>query len=156
VARRALVGCLVLAMVCGIFLFPGITHTATRPQDFLEGANAGEDVRAILVRACADCHSDLTVYPWYSALPFASGLIREDVERGREFLNFSTWDAYSRLRQQRNLTGIANQVRDRAMPLPAYLLLHPSARLSDTDIDTVFQWAQKERLRLITEGSREN
>ena len=41
------------------------------------------------------------------------------------------------------------QIKDRAMPLPMYVWLHPSAKLSDSDIDTVFSWTQRERLRLI-------
>jgi hypothetical protein len=106
-------------------------------------------VRAILDRSCADCHSDDTRYPWYSYLPVASRMIEADVVKGREQLNLSRWNEYSRLRQQRALTGIANQVRDRMMPLPNYLWLHPSARLTDKEIDEVFQWAQRERLRLI-------
>jgi hypothetical protein len=79
-------------------------------------------------------------------------MIEDDVVRGREQLNLSQWGEYSRIRQQRALTGIANQVRDRMMPLPEYLALHPSARLSDRDIEAVFQWAQNERLRLILQG----
>jgi hypothetical protein len=78
-----------------------------------------------------------------------SEVIRTDVARGREQLNLSQWSQYSRLRQQRALTGIANQVRDRIMPLPNYLRLHPTARLSEQEVEAVFEWAQQERLRLI-------
>ena len=56
------------------------------------------------------------------------------------------------LRKERNLSAIANQVKDREMPLREYLWLHPEARLSDSDIDTIFGWTQEERLRLIGLG----
>lgn len=126
-----------------------LSPTAQPVSQFLIGADIPLDTRAILLRSCADCHSDGTRYPWYSHLPLLSRMIAEDVARGREQLNFSRWNEYSRLRKQRALTGIANQVKDRAMPLPNYLWLHPSARLSDAEIETVFRWADKERLRLI-------
>jgi hypothetical protein len=122
--------------------------------NFLRSAQADTRVRAILERSCRDCHSDDIRYPWYSSVPVVSDLIENDVTRGREQLNFSRWEKYSRLQRQRALTGIANQVKDRLMPLPEYLKLHPSARLSDADIDIVFKWAQAERLRLIMEGAQ--
>jgi hypothetical protein len=56
------------------------------------------------------------------------------------------------VRKERNLSEIANQVKDRDMPLREYLWLHPGARLSDSDIDTIFLWTQEERLRLIGLG----
>jgi hypothetical protein len=137
--------------VTWLLLRPG---NAAHPEGVvLQGANISPEIRAILMRSCSDCHSDRTRFPWYSSVPFASKMIREDVERGREQLNLSRWTEYSRLRRQRMLTGIANQVKDRAMPLPAYLLLHPSAKLSDNEAEAVFGWAQKERLRLIMEDA---
>jgi hypothetical protein len=150
--KRALFGCILVAIgVCSVLLLP--SPPARRAgSSLLAGASVDDGVRSILERSCADCHSDETRYPWYSYVPIVSRMIQTDVEKGREQLNLSRWSEYSRVRRQRALTGIANQVRDRAMPLPEYLALHPSARLSDDDVETVFQWAQKERLRLILEG----
>lgn len=116
----------------------------------LSGAQIDKNVLDVLHRSCRDCHSDATRYPWYSYVAPVSTFINNDVKRGRERLNLSRWQEYSLIRRQRALTGIANQVRDRAMPLPFYLWLHPSARLSDGDIEAVFNWTQRERLRLIT------
>jgi len=80
-------------------------------------------------------------------------MVSHDISRGRQHLNFSQWKNYSRLRKQRALTGIADQVKDGLMPLAGYVIMHPSARLSSADRDEVFDWAQQERLRLIMEGS---
>jgi hypothetical protein len=126
--------------------------TRTADEAFLGGAQVPAHVRSILMRSCADCHSQVTNYPWYHVLPWVSRVIDEDVRRGREQLDFSHWSGYPRLRRLRALTGIANQVRDRLMPLPAYMRLHRSAQLSDEEVTAVFDWAQKERLRLIMEA----
>ena len=56
------------------------------------------------------------------------------------------------VRKQRSLSEIANQVRDRNMPPWQYTLMHRDARLSDVEVNAVFQWTQTERLRLITGG----
>ena len=120
-----------------------------REKRLLEGAEVDAAVLAILDRSCRDCHSDTTKYPWYSYVAPVSVLINDDVKRGREHLNLSEWQAYSIIRRQRALSEIANQVKDRGMPLSLYVLLHPSAKLSDADIRTVFNWTQRERLRLI-------
>jgi hypothetical protein len=77
--------------------------------------------------------------------------IRRDVSEGRLHLNFSAWPEYSIVLRERRLSEIANQIQDRGMPLPSYMLVHPAARLSDRDRELVFRWTQNERARLISE-----
>lgn len=134
----------------------GAISVATAPHDspvasapLLEGADADPRVISILRRSCQDCHSDTTRYPWYSYVAPVSLLVRGDVVRGREHLNLSHWAAYSLIRRERLLSEIANQVRDRDMPVPAYTFIHRDARLSDSEIDALFRWTQAERERLI-------
>lgn len=119
----------------------------------LATAQVDPAVLAILQRSCQDCHSDVTHYPWYSYVAPASLLVGSDVERGRQHLNLSRWAAYSLVRKQRSLSEIANQVKEREMPLPQYTLIHRNARLSDADVDVIFRWTQKERSRLIAESA---
>jgi hypothetical protein len=121
----------------------------------LEGAQVPPKVLAILDRSCRDCHSDATRYPWYSYLAPVSTLVSRDVTRGRGFLNLSKWTEYSVIRRQRALTGIANQVKDGLMPLDIYIRLHPEARLSNEEVDLVFDWVQTERMRLIMEQQQQ-
>jgi hypothetical protein len=75
------------------------------------------------------------------------------VDGGREHLNLSRWGEYSLQRKERCLSEIANQVKDREMPLWQYTLIHRDARLSDADVTAIFQWTQAERSRLIAESS---
>jgi hypothetical protein len=148
--RTAFVASAFIAVVilASVMTRPRPTANASGER-LLEGAEVDAAVLAILDRSCRDCHSDTTKYPWYSYVAPVSVLINDDVKRGREHLNLSEWQAYSIIRRQRALSEIANQVKDRGMPLSMYLLLHPSAKLSDADIETVFNWTQRERLRLI-------
>ncbi len=115
----------------------------------LSGAQIDPNVLAIFQRSCQDCHSENTHYPWYSYVAPVSWLIKYDVSEGRKHMNLSHWQDYPLQRRERLLSEIANQVKDRDMPVPQYLLIHRSARLSDAEIDAIFQWTQKERARLI-------
>jgi hypothetical protein len=141
-----------------LVLFVGMASLAIRPPaetagaPLLAGAQVDPRVLAILRRSCADCHSEATTYPWYSYVAPMSILIRSDVLRGREHLNLSRWASYPLVRKERSLSEIANQVKDRDMPLAQYTLIHRNARLSDDEVNAVFRWTQSERARLIAES----
>ena len=84
--------------------------------------------RELASRACFDCHSNETRWPWYSHVAPMSWLVQRDVNEGREHLNFSEWD------EGRGDTGeAAEEVEERAMPPSQYLLAHSEARLTDAE-----------------------
>jgi len=103
-------------------------------------------VESILQRACSDCHSDLTRWPWYSNVAPISWFVIDHVDSGRRHANFSEWlrrdtknpAEYTRERFQ----AICRQVETQNMPLTSYLLLHRAARLSQSDIETICQWTR--------------
>lgn len=88
--------------------------------------------RELAVRACFDCHSNETRWPWYSHVAPVSWLVQRDVDEGREELNFSEWNrAYEAAHEA------AETVREREMPLLPYVVLHPAARLSSAEQDVL-------------------
>ncbi len=84
--------------------------------------------RALFFRACVDCHSNQTVWPWYSHVAPISWLVQSDVDKGRSHLNVSEWGS-----KEYDEDEAAAQVRKGKMPLPKYLLLHPHAKLTDEE-----------------------
>lgn len=88
------------------------------------------ETRALAVRACYDCHSNQTVWPWYSHVAPASWLVWSDVVRGRKELNFSEWD-----RPQREARESGSTVRKRSMP-PWY---YPWANLTARERQTLIR-----------------
>jgi Haem-binding domain len=74
------------------------------------------EVKAILKRACYDCHSHETVWPWYSYVAPVSWWVAKDVHQGREELNFSTWDAYSTKERVEKMQESWEEVEEGAMP----------------------------------------
>jgi len=99
-------------------------------------------VNTLLKRACYDCHSNETVWPWYSYVAPASWLVTHDVKEAREHFNFSEWDKYDDEAVQKIIKEIGEEVEEGEMPLKKYLLLHPEARLSEQDISTIVAWAE--------------
>jgi hypothetical protein len=103
---------------------------------------APPEVQAILDRACMDCHSHATKWPWYAYVAPVSWLVVYDTHEGREHMNFSKWGSYSPKRQRKKTREIWEEVEEGEMPLPPYLLLHPEAKLSDADKATLQAWSQ--------------
>lgn len=100
-----------------------------------------EDVASILKRACWDCHSNETVWPWYADVAPMMWTVRGHVVSGRAHLNFSEWGKYSPDEVREILEEVCELVQKREMPLPSYLRAHKEARLSDADIAMLCRWA---------------
>ena len=126
---------------------PERRSTIIQPPLF-EGASAPQDVTLLVGRACADCHSTRTQWPWYSRIAPISWLVESDVRRGREHMNLSEWDGYSDEEKRARLAAIATMVANRRMPPVSYQLAHSAARLTDMERTRISDWARLERHRL--------
>ncbi len=100
-------------------------HRRSNPPVVAEPAWDSAGTRALFFRACADCHSNQTKWPWYSRVAPVSWLVVRDVEQGRGHLNVSEWQ-----RTQKDAREAAEEVQEGNMPLPIYLPAHPEARLA--------------------------
>ena len=135
----------------------GAVKTQASSKPLLAGAPVDPGVMQIVERSCQSCHSEKTDWPWYSYVAPMSWLIEKDVNQGRSHMNLSHWDEYNSESQQQILAELSAVVRNRQMPLPRYLKLHPEAALSDSEIDQLYRWARAERARLksITASKRD-
>lgn len=82
-------------------------------------------------RACFDCHSHETEWPWYTAIVPISSLLEHDVRKGREVYNFSDWDEGCCTAEA--IDRMAAIVGRRQMPFPYYVIMHPEADLTDIE-----------------------
>jgi hypothetical protein len=100
-------------------------------------------VRALLRRACFDCHSNQTVWPLQAYIAPASWLVAHDVKEGREELNFSRWASTPKKRRDKLAKNIVDEVEmNKDMPPTIYKLAHPEARLTDAERDVIARWAE--------------
>lgn len=102
---------------------------------------APPEVRAILRRACYDCHSHETTWPWYSRVAPVSWWVLDHVREGREEFNASTWNRLNATRQARLPGRLWREVRGGEMPPWYYTPVHAAARLSAADTAALHAWA---------------
>jgi cytochrome c551/c552 len=93
--------------------------------------------------ACYDCHSNETVWPWYSHVAPISWLLAYDVKEGRAELNFSTWQLYDAKKEQKKLKEIVETMNNGEMPPWYYVIIHAEARLVDKDHQALVTWASQ-------------
>jgi Haem-binding domain len=123
-----------LAAILGIVLLAIQLVPVERSNPPVEGEMpAPPEVREVLRRACYDCHSNETVWPWYSHVAPVSWLLAHDVSEGRRELNYSRWSSYSPKRQAKLRKETWKEVDEREMPPWYYLPMHPAARLGEAD-----------------------
>ena len=112
----------------------------TNPASISE-IDAPADVKAIFRNSCFDCHSNETVWPWYSYVAPASWLLVSDVNEGRENLNFSNWGNLDRSKQTKLREEIWEEIREERMPLWQYRILHPGSKLSQEQKNLIRNWS---------------
>ena len=113
--------------------------------------NVPENVHAILKRSCNDCHSNETVYPWYSNIAPMSWGLAFHVEEGRLELNYSVWNTYSAKKKRHKFDETCEQVTSGAMPHNQFLWLHSEAQLSEADKKILCDWAETEKAKIPAE-----
>jgi len=100
-----------------------------------------EKVKVILAKACNDCHTNNTYYPWYSNLQPVHWWLNNHVLEGKKELNFDDYTNKSLRFQYHKMEEIAEQVKEGEMPLESYTWLHKNARLSEVEKNELINWA---------------
>jgi hypothetical protein len=135
------------------FFRPDFTNPPVTEAETLESAPppVPENVQAILKRSCYDCHSNTTVYPWYSKIQPSAWFLKDHIEDARKELNFSVWNTYNTKKKRKKLEEMCEQLEGKTMPLPSYLWIHWDAKVSDDEGKILCDWATAERARLEEE-----
>ena len=100
------------------------------------------DVKIILEKACNDCHTNNTRYPWYSYFQPSGWFLKDHVEHGKQHFNMSKFATYDARKQAKKLEEICEQVESGEMPLPSYLYIHREAVLTDTEKKALCDWTK--------------
>lgn len=114
-----------------------------RESKTLEETIGNVEVHEILKRACFDCHSYQTNWPWYSYVFPVNLLIYYHIQEGRAELNFHEWSNLPLSKQSTKIESILEEIESEEMPLKSYLLLHEEAKITADDLEILRAW-QKE------------
>lgn len=98
------------------------------------------EVTKIIQTSCADCHSNSTIYPWYSEIAPVSWYLAQHVKEGKEHLNFSEWTTYNKDQQEHIINDLKEVLNEREMPLKSYLWIHKDAKLTENQYQILYDW----------------
>lgn len=145
------IGMIVLAVVFfGLqFVRPDFSNPAvTESETLFAILTPPDNIREVITRSCADCHSNETKYPWYSQIQPSAWFLKDHIDEGRRELNFSVWKSYEPRRQRKKLVEICEQVNAGEMPLPSYLWIHRDAVMTADQSRLLCEWAESEAAKL--------
>jgi hypothetical protein len=127
---------------------PARTNPPSDPARALAASVAlPPDAAHVLARACGDCHSNDTRWPWYSNIAPVSWFVVDHVNHGRRHFNYSDWAKYDREERERLLKNVCTLARKGEMPIASYTWVHREARLSDEDVQALCEWVEGPRAR---------
>lgn len=98
------------------------------------GITAPAEVKAVLQKACYDCHSNETQLRWFDRISPVSWIVAKDIKDGRNAVNFSEWNNLPVAQQKDKFWQIVNFAISGVMPLKEYTRMHPTAKLSEGDL----------------------
>lgn len=102
-----------------------------------------KDISGLLRTSCYDCHSNNTVYPWYSSIQPFAWWQQSHVIDGKKELNFDEFNNYDVKRKKHKLDEVIEVIQEAEMPLSSYTLIHRKAILSPQDKEKLISWAKE-------------
>lgn len=115
--------------------------TNSQPNDIGVVMNVPDDVSITLRKACYDCHSNNTNYPWYAGIQPMAWWLNDHIKEGKSELNFSEFGSYKLKRKIKKFNEIAGEVTDGEMPLNSYTWIHKDAILTKEESNKLINWA---------------
>ncbi|MBI9042472.1 heme-binding domain-containing protein [Lutibacter sp.] len=137
---------ILLALLAVIILIQFIRPEKNNSNNELNAISTVMDVPAevqeILKTSCNDCHSNNTVYPWYSEIAPVSWYLASHVNEGKEHLNFSEWASYNENQKSHIIKDIEEELQDKEMPLKSYLIIHENAKMTEAQYKIMLNWVK--------------
>ncbi|RYE23800.1 MAG: cytochrome C [Sphingobacteriales bacterium] len=141
---------LLLLLIAIQFIRPARNNAESKPNtDITMAYNVPLNVQQIMDKACRDCHSDYTNYPWYDKIQPVAWWMDHHVEEGKQELNFSQFASYSGKKKAHKLEEIVEQVEQNEMPLNSYTWMHKDAKLTEAEKVDLVNWAKALRQQII-------
>lgn len=143
-SRMKILLALLIVIVAIQFIQPARNKSGqVLPTDFAKVFVVPNNVQTLLQNSCYDCHSNNTVYPWYSDFQPMAWMMASHINNGKEMLNFSSFGSNTTRKQISKLKEIANQIKDDEMPISSYKMMHKNARLSQPEKTLIMDWMNK-------------
>lgn len=133
---------LLVALIVIQFIHPSKNKAEGMQSNFIGNHfPVPESVKAILAKACNDCHSNNTSYPWYSRIQPVDWWMNNHVQEGKRELNLDEYTNRPLRYQYHKMEEIAEQVKEGEMPLNSYTWMHKDAILTEAEKKELINWA---------------
>lgn len=139
--KKILIGLLVVLVVIQFIRPERNVSEIPSQNDIRVHYSVPANVESILKRACYDCHSNNTNYPWYANIQPVLWWLQDHIEEGKEELNFSEFATYSAKKADHKLDEVIEMVEEEEMPLESYTYIHKDAVLSSSEKKLLMDWA---------------
>ena len=139
--KKVLIVLLVVFIIIQFFRPKKNVQTTISSNDIVAHMAVPVNVQNILYKACYDCHSNNTTYPWYAEVQPAAWWLDDHIKEGKKELNFSEFASFRLRRQFHKLEEITEVVKDKEMPLESYTVIHSDADLTQEERETLVSWA---------------
>lgn len=100
------------------------------------------NIRRVLKTSCYDCHSNNSIYPWYSNIQPVSWWLKDHIDDGKKHLNFDDFNNYGSEKKNDALSEIIETIEKAEMPLASYTFIHSDAKLSVDQQREIIKWAK--------------
>jgi hypothetical protein len=135
---------ILLALLVVFLLMQAIRPTrnlsASTENDISVSYAVPDEVKTILAKACNDCHSNKTEYPWYANIQPAAFWLNDHVVDGKRHFNFNEFNKYRIAKQYKKLEECIEEVKEGEMPLESYTIIHKNAILTEAEKITLTNW----------------
>jgi hypothetical protein len=146
---KPLLWILLAVLIIAQFFHPAKNLSASPSlHDITTAYPASAEVQDILKRACYDCHSNNTVYPWYSKIQPVAWWLNNHITEGKHDLNFNEFLQYRIARQYKKLAEAVDLVNKGEMPLSSYTIIHRNAKLNEDQKKLLTDWMEDIRTHI--------
>jgi hypothetical protein len=138
--KKLLLALLVVLLVLQDFR-PEKNNSGNKENDISSLYPVPTNVEQILTKACNDCHSNNTVYPWYAEIQPVAWWLDDHVKDGKKHLNFNEFASYKLAKQYHKLEEVFDEVKGGEMPLESYTVVHGDAKLTEAERSVLMDWS---------------
>ena len=142
--KKILLGLLIVFIVLQAFR-PAKNVSGETTKDISTQYAVPAEVKTILAKACNDCHSNTTKYPFYAEIEPVGWWLNNHIKDGKRHFNLNEFTGFRIARQYKKMEECIEQVKEGEMPLESYKLIHKEAILSETEKQTLYTWCEAVR-----------
>ncbi len=139
---RKILMVLLAALVIIQFIHPKKNKSEENQPNFIGNTfPVPADVKSILAKACNDCHSNNTKYPWYTNIQPLHWFMDKHIIGGKKEMNLDEYTSRSLRYQYKKMDDLKEQIKEGEMPLDSYTWMHKNAKLTEEEKNKLIAWA---------------